>query len=106
LLIQGGGFGVVVMNLGDTSADIARRIPLSSWFRLCRAVERTPAVLVSLTQRSNAKTCVSLQLECAPERVEWSGARNISRLLRGLQVRVSAARKNKTCSLVFTAPAI
>ena len=106
LLIQGGGFGLVVMDLGDTPVHTARRIPLASWFRLRRAVEHTPAVLVSLAQQSNAKTCASLQLECAPERVEWSGMRNVSRLLRGIHVRVSATQKSRVCSLVYTAPAI
>ena len=46
LLIQGGGFGVVAMDLGDTRAPAARRISLTSWFRLRRAVEHTPTVLV------------------------------------------------------------
>src|SRR5438046_36423 len=65
LLIQGGGFGVVVMDLGDTAPRMARRISLTSWFRLRRAVEHTPTVLVSLTRQSNAKTCASLVIECA-----------------------------------------
>ena len=47
LLIQGGGFGVVVMDLGDTAERTARRISLTSWFRLRRAVEQTPCVLIS-----------------------------------------------------------
>src|ERR1017187_8144347 len=37
LLIQSGGFGLVVMDLGDTSPQTARRISLASWFRLRRA---------------------------------------------------------------------
>src|SRR5262245_43784854 len=34
LLIQGGGFGLVVMDLGETPPRQARRISLTSWFRL------------------------------------------------------------------------
>src|SRR5664279_3046385 len=64
LLIQGGGFGVVVMDLGDTSPQTARRISLASWFRLRRAVEHTPTILVGLARQSNAKTCASLVIEC------------------------------------------
>src|SRR6266496_1480901 len=45
LLIQGGGFGVVAMDLGDTPVESARRISLTSWFRLRRAAENTPTVL-------------------------------------------------------------
>jgi replicative DNA helicase len=84
LLIQGGGFGVVAMDLGDTPPASARRISLTSWFRLRRAVEHTPTVLVTVARQSNAGTCASLVLECVRERADWSGAPGSSRLLRGL----------------------
>src|SRR5215831_3808453 len=87
LLIQGGGFGVVVMDLGDTYERTARRISLTSWFRLRRAVENTPTVLVALARQANAKTCASLVIECGRTRANWSGARGVSRLLRGIDVR-------------------
>src|ERR1700722_2741464 len=97
LLIQGGGFGLVAMDLGDTSVAAARRISMVSWFRLRRAVEYTPTVLVALARQSNAKTCASLMLECARERVvwtgAWAGAPHCSRLLRGMGIRVSPSRK-------------
>jgi glycosyltransferase involved in cell wall biosynthesis len=73
LLIQGGGFGVVAMDLGDTPPAMARRISLTSWFRLRRAVEHTPTVLLAVARRPNAKTCASLLLECAREGVAWGG---------------------------------
>jgi hypothetical protein len=106
LLIQGGGFGVVVMDLGDTPVASARRISLTSWFRLRRAVEHTPAVLVTVGRQSYAKTCASLMLECRRERETWSGARNSSRLLRGIAVRSAATHRRKICSPVFTVTAI
>jgi recombination protein RecA len=103
LLIQGGGFGVVAMDLGDTPPETARRISLTSWFRLRRAVEHTPTVLITVARRPNARTCASLMLECAREQVEWSGARFTSRLLRGVKVRATANQRRKACSPVFTA---
>jgi recombination protein RecA len=101
LLIQGGGFGVVAMDLGDTPLYSARRISLTSWFRLRRAVEHTPTVLVSVSRQSNAKTCASLTLECLREREAWTG-----NLLRGIRVRVTSTERSKACSPVFTATAI
>ncbi len=92
LLIQGGGFGVVAIDLGDTPPAMARRISLTSWFRLRRAVEHTPTVLVTVARQSNAKTCASLILECLHERVEWSGAPGSSRLLRGLRVQTRSSK--------------
>ena len=41
LLLQGGGFGLVVVDLGDVPVQAARRVPLTSWFRFRRAVENT-----------------------------------------------------------------
>ena len=105
LLIQGGGFGVVAMDLGDTPLATARRISLTSWFRLRRAVENTPAVLVALARQSNARTCATLTIECARERAEWSGSRP-GRLFRGIRVRATSTERRKACSPVFTAQAI
>jgi recombination protein RecA len=106
LLIQGGGFGLVVLDLGDTPPATARRISLTSWFRLRRAVENTPTVLVSVALQSNAKTCASLQLECAREQTAWSGSLHSSRLLRAISARATSTQRSKTCSPVFTAPAL
>ena len=106
LLIQGGGFGVVALDLGDTPPETARRISLTSWFRLRRAVEHTPTVLVAVARQSNARTCASLTLECARELADWSGARFTSRLLRGVRVRTASTYRRKACSPVFTVKAI
>ncbi len=103
LLIQGGGFGLVAMDLGDTRPETARRISLTSWFRLRRAVEHTPTVLVAVERQSNARTCASLVLECKRERIAWSGE---TRLLRAMEVRVACTHRSKGCSPVFTAKAI
>lgn len=106
LLIQGGGFGVVVMDLGDTPERTARRISLTSWFRLRRAVENTPTVMVSLALESNARTCASLVIECGRTRANWSGARGVSRLMRGVEVRARVKKRRTECSPVYTAKAI
>ncbi len=60
LLLQGGGFGMVVVDLGDIPAESARRLPLTSWFRFRRAVEPTATVLLVVEREPCAKTCASL----------------------------------------------
>ena len=106
LLIQGGGFGVVVMDLGDTPERTARRISLTSWFRLRRAVEHTPTVLIALARQANAKTCASLIVECGRAHTNWTGAHGISRLLRAIEVRARSTKRRTECSPVYTAKAI
>jgi hypothetical protein len=79
LLIQGGGFGLVVLDMADTPDATARRIPLASWFRLRHAAERTGAALVAVERRINAQSCSALQIEMRMQKQFWIG-----KLLRGL----------------------
>jgi len=69
LLLQAGGFGMVVLDLGDLPTDSVRRIPLTSWFRFRRAVEPTATVLLLLEPEPCAKTCASLVLRMQAEAV-------------------------------------
>jgi len=62
LLLQSGGFGLVAMDLGDVSVKLARRVPLTSWFRFQRAVENTPTILFAVTPVPCAQNCAALLL--------------------------------------------
>ena len=70
LLIHGGGFGMVVLDLSDVAPRTVRRVPLSFWFRFRRAVEHTPTVLVLLEQEPCAKSCASLVLGIRNSKIE------------------------------------
>src|SRR5271166_3178827 len=69
LLLQSGGFGMVVLDLSDIPAESARRVPLTSWFRFRRAVEPTATVLLLVEQEPCAKTCASLVVRLEREAV-------------------------------------
>jgi recombination protein RecA len=71
LLIQGGGFGLLALDLSDIAPRLVRQVPLNVWFRFRRAVENTPTLLFLLGQESNAKTCASLVLRMAGEAGVW-----------------------------------
>jgi recombination protein RecA len=118
LLLQGGGFGMVALDLGDVAAESVRRVPLTSWFRFRRAVEPTATVLLVIEQEACAKTCASLVVRlqrtaaCArdsalaahPESQGWKvlgretdaipSANVVSHaaLLRGMQLRAEVVR--------------
>jgi hypothetical protein len=62
MLLQSGGFGLVIIDLGDVALKVARRIPLTSWFRFQRAIEHTPTVLFVITQAPCVQTCAALLL--------------------------------------------
>lgn len=65
LLLESGGFGLVVLDLSDLSPQQARRIPLTTWFRFRRAVENTSTVLLAIEPHPIAGSCSSLQLQLA-----------------------------------------
>jgi len=66
LLLESGGFGMIALDLGDLPPQIARRIPLTTWFRFRRAVEHTPTVLLAIERQSIAGSCSSLLIKLRP----------------------------------------
>jgi recombination protein RecA len=88
LLLQSASFGLVALDLGDHT----HRVPLSSWFRLRRTVEDTPASLLVIEQQPSARTCASLILETNREGAKWPHEQNPplegSTLFGGLRLRV------------------
>jgi hypothetical protein len=109
LLLQGGGFGMVVLDLGDIPVESARRIPLTSWFRFRRAVEPTATVLLLVEQEPCAKTCASLVLRLQAVSIHVSSSSERWRQVGGaenspattgsarlLRMQFSKTAKNKT----------
>jgi len=92
LLIQSGGFGLVVLDLADTANDVARRIPLASWFRLRHAAERTGAALVVIERQINARSCSALQIEMRMKNPLWIG-----KLLRGIAALAESRKHYRSC---------
>ncbi len=87
LLLQSGGFGMVAVDLGDVPFRIARRIPLTSWFRFQRAVERTPTVLLAITQAPCTQSCAALSLKLRSSAI----GRNSSGKLSAIGSQLSAS---------------
>ena len=61
--LESGGFGLIILDLGDVPPQAARRIPLTTWFRFRRAVEHKPTLLLSIEQQPIAGSCSSLLLQ-------------------------------------------
>jgi hypothetical protein len=72
LLLHAGGFGLVILDLGDVAGKEARRIISSWWYRFRRTVEDRPTVLAVISEEACTRSCAALTLEMegAPE---WSG---------------------------------
>ena len=98
LLLQSSGFGLIAVDLGDIPPQIARRVPLTSWFRFRRAVENTPTILLVMEQEPYARTCASLVLKMYPQaaaprdQAPTAELPMHARLLRGLGVTAEVVR--------------
>jgi recombination protein RecA len=73
MIVHSGGFGLVVVDLCDAPATALQRIPLSYWYRIRRAVEHTPSVLLILGSDSVARACAVRQFTLERARFEWRG---------------------------------
>lgn len=73
LLLHAGGFGLVVLDLGDVAGKDARRIITSWWYRFRRTVEDRPTVLTVISEEACTRSCAALTLELKGK-AEWSRA--------------------------------
>jgi recA bacterial DNA recombination protein len=63
LLLHAGGFGLVILDMGDVAGKDARRIISSWWYRFRRTVENKPTAMVVMSAESCTRSCASLTLE-------------------------------------------
>ncbi|MEI9978395.1 MAG: recombinase RecA [Edaphobacter sp.] len=66
LLLQGGGFSAIVLDMGSIAPEHASRVALSMWFRYRAAAEQTQASILLLTQHPCAKSSAELLLRLQP----------------------------------------
>ena len=96
MLAQGGGFGLVAIDLGDTPGKVVRRIPLAAWFRLRHAVENTKTALVVVSQQIHAHSCSVLKIEINRSRTVWRG------LLNGFEATAQCIQNHRAQERSFT----
>ena len=109
LLLESGGFGLIVLDLADLPSNAARRIPLTTWFRFRRAIEHTPTILLTIEQYPIAGSCSSLLLhlgaadEPAAERQKIT-AHGASRGFVGEDQQAPVGRKKITAQPILDLP--
>jgi recombination protein RecA len=89
LLLQGGGFSVIVLDMAGIAAEHVSRVPLTTWFRYRAAAERTQASVLLLTQHPCAKSSGELLLRFHP----GSGRSDETTVFTGIEHRVEIERQ-------------
>lgn len=106
LLLNAGGFRVIVLDMGDVRAEQVRRVPLASWYRYRLQAEKSQALFLLLAETPCANSCASVVLHCTEAHERWdyvTGNQNGLPLLTGLQYSVCADRK-RTSAREFANP--
>jgi hypothetical protein len=96
LLLQSGGFGLVVLNLADVAAKFTRRIITSWWFRFRRAIENTPTVLLVVTPVPCTRSCAALVLEVENEGSVWPNTVSFVLENSGAKLTMKESREHST----------
>ena len=73
LLLHAGGFGLVILDMGDIAGKDARRIIPSWWYRFRRTVENRPTSILVMSEEACTRSCAALALELKGT-AEWSEA--------------------------------
>ncbi len=94
LLLESGGFGLIVLDLADLPPQAARRIPLTTWFRFRRAVEHKSTILLAIEQQRIAGSCSSLLLQLGGPSSQFPVSQNPShtQLLASLEISAELVR--------------
>jgi recombination protein RecA len=101
LIAQAGGFGVVVLDLGDVPMPALRRLPFTTWFRLQRLIEGRETVGLLLAAEPIGRSARGITVRVGTRettRVIWTGTSHQARVLTGfaLKPQVLSARRLST----------
>lgn len=85
LILQAGGFGLVVLDLADVRVQALRRFPCTTWMRIARIIEgsETAALLVGGERIARSSGGVTIALDASLAR--WHGSGHRARLFTGVQ---------------------
>lgn len=87
LILQAGGFGVVAIDLADIPPRVLKRLPMTTWLRLQRAIEGSETACVLAVPEPLARSAGGLTLRLRGT-TQWTGAADRSRRLTGLEIGV------------------
>lgn len=73
MLLQSGGFGLIVVDLSGLSERLVHKVPRTTWFRFSRVVEKQRAALVFVEQKPLATSCAELVLNLRAKPTVLSG---------------------------------
>jgi recombination protein RecA len=99
MLLQSGGFGLIVVDLSDIAEKVVRNVPCSSWFRFSRVVESQQTALVFIEQHPHATSCAGLVLKLGTARATFT-----RKLLTGFTLNADVLRTRERKGVQSSTP--
>jgi recombination protein RecA len=89
LILQAGGFGLVVLDLADVPAAALRRFPWywtsSTWMRIARIVEGSDTVALLVGSEHVARSSGGATIALGPSTTRWQGDAHRARVFAGVE---------------------
>ena len=85
LILQAGGFGLVVLDLADVAPAALRRFPCTTWMRIARIVEGSETVALLVGGERIARSAGGVTVACEPSPISWLGGTPRARLFNGVE---------------------
>jgi recombination protein RecA len=98
ILIQGGGFGVVVLDFGDLAESARRSIPLTAWRRLRHGAEHSGAAFLVVSAGDSGASCSRVRLYLERKHEFWT-----NNLLRGMAIGAEIQKPYRGAAISFQA---
>jgi hypothetical protein len=96
LILQSGGFGLVVPDLAGIPDQFSRRIPLASWFRFQHAVEPAKTALLVVSESPRTQSCAALVIklwnQLSAVSHQLSGKPSHTQILESMQLQAEITR--------------
>jgi len=94
ILLQNGGFRLIAVDLGDIPEPALKQVPLTTWFRFARVVEKTETALLFLSAYPAAQSCAGLTLDTRIVEACWVPRDpSHARLLSAARCEIAVARQ-------------
>ena len=89
LILQGGGFSAIILDMGSVAPEHISRVPLATWFRYRAAAERTQTSFLLLSQHACAGSSAGLVLRLE----DGNPTRDETTVFTGLKHQVELTRE-------------
>jgi hypothetical protein len=85
LILQAGGFGVVVLDVAGVAPALLRRFPATTWMRLARMIEGSETVALLVAAERLARSAGGATIACGTASASWRGSAHRARVFTGLE---------------------